>query len=199
LITKSFVDRYVDQVEGGSLIILCSLFQLPNLRLADVAEITSALKNKGCTVLIDPGWDPNNWKPDTVEGVRRLLPLLDYFLPNFEEAGRIAGSDSEAGILRFFNDNRAANVIIKKGASGCLALLNGRIHRSRAYATTAVDTTGAGDVFNAALVYCLGNNIATRRMLDFANAAASLSIARATNRYPPVIEIEAAVTRGLRE
>ncbi len=198
LVTKSFVDRFIDRVEKGSLVILCSLFQLPNLKLAEVAEIASELKHKECTVLVDPGWDPNDWKPDTVAGLRRLLPLLDYFLPNAEEAGRIADSTSEAGILGFFKDSGAANVIVKEGASGCTAMLNGSILSSRAYATTPVDSTGAGDVFNAALVYCLGNGIGTRRMLDFANAAASLSIARSTNRYPRVAEIEAAVAQGSR-
>jgi len=197
LIDKSFLDRLIDHVEKGSLVIICSLFQLPNLRLAEVAEIASELKRKGCTVLVDPGWDPNDWKPDTVDGIRRLLPVLDYFLPNIEEAGRIAGSQSEARILSSLTDSGAVNVIIKKGASGCVALMNGHIRSSSAYATTAVDSTGAGDVFNAALIYCLRNDIETQRMLDFANAAASLSIARSTNRYPRVAEIEAALQRGI--
>ena len=197
LIDKPFLDRFIDHVEKGSLVIICSLFQLPNLRLAEVAEIASELKRKGCTVLVDPGWDPNDWKPDTVDGIRRLLPVLDYFLPNIEEAGRIAGSQSEARILSSLTDSGAVNVIIKKGASGCVALMNGHILSSSAYAATAVDSTGAGDVFNAALIYCLRNDIETQRMLDFANAAASLSIARSTNRYPRVAEIEAALQRGI--
>ncbi len=196
LVTRSFLQRFIARVEKGSLVILCSLFQLPNLKLDEVAEIASALKRKECTVLADPGWDPKDWKPDTVAGIRRLLPSLDYFLPNIEEAGRIAGAGSEAEILGFFRDSGAANVIIKKGASGCVALLNGQILDSRAFAAAAVDSTGAGDVFNAALTYCLANNVGTQRLLDFANAAASLSIAKPTNRYPRVAEIEAAMAGG---
>jgi ribokinase len=199
MITRAFVDSYIDRLEDGSLVILCSLFQLPNLLPAEVAETAAALKRKRCTVLVDPGWDPNGWQPDTVDGVRRLLSQVDYFLPNFEEAGAIAGSDSEARVLGFLKECGPANIIIKKGASGCLAWLDGRLHRSRAYATTPSDTTGAGDVFNAAVVYGLRNGIEASRLLDLANAAASLSIARPVNRYPRMVEIEAAVARDLRE
>jgi sugar/nucleoside kinase (ribokinase family) len=195
LITKTFVDGYIDRVEDGSLLILCSLFQLPNLPPAEVAEIAAALKTKRCTVLVDPGWDPNGWQPDTVDGVRRLLPQVDYFLPNFQEAAAIAGSGSEARVLGFLEESGAANFIIKKGASGCIAWLGGRLHKSPAYATTPVDTTGAGDVFNAAVVYGLRNGIETGRMLDLANAAASLSIARPANRYPQIAEIETVAAR----
>jgi sugar/nucleoside kinase (ribokinase family) len=199
MFTRTFVDSYIDRLEDGSLVILCSLFQLPNLPPAEVAEIAAALKKKRCTVLVDPGWDPYGWQPNTVQGVRRLLSQVDYFLPNLEEAGAIAGSGSENRVLGFLKECGAANIIIKKGASGCLAWLDGRLHRSRAYATTPIDTTGAGDVFNAAIVYGLRNGIETGRMLDLANAAASLSIARPTNRYPQIVEIEMAAAQGLRE
>lgn len=198
LITKAFVDRYVGELEDRSLVVLSSLFQQPNLRLGEVVDLAATLKAKGCKVLVDPGWDPGNWQPETLAGIKRLLPHVDYFLPNFEEAKKIAESDNETQILIFFKRIGTANLIIKQGPLGCMAWVDERLHRSRAYATTAIDTTAAGDVFDAAVVYCLCNRIGTARMLDFANAAASLLISRQTRRYPYVAEIDAIVAGDLR-
>ncbi len=193
LITKAFVESYIAGMEEGSLVLLCSLFQQPNLHLDDVIDLAEALKAKGCKLLVDPGWDPGNWQKETLDGIRELLPKLDYFLPNFEEAKKIAGSEDEIQVLSFFQRSGAANLIIKQGPLGCLAWVDGRQHRSKAYAATVNDTTAAGDVFNAAVVYCLRSRSSTARMLDFANAAASLLISRQTDRFPALEEIEAVV------
>ncbi len=198
LMSKAFVDASIDSLAGGYPVLLCSLFQMPNLHLSEMAEIAAALKRKGCAVLVDPGWDPGGWQAHTVEGVRRLLAQVDYFLPNLEEARKVSGSDNEERVLAYLVGQGAANVIIKKGATGCIASLDGHLVSSQAFATTAADTTGAGDVFNAALLYCLAHGIGSGRMLDAANAAAALSIARPTNRYPKIVEIEEQVKRGRR-
>ena len=47
-----------------------------------------------------------------------------------------------------------------------------------AFTVTAVDTTAAGDVFRAGLIYGLLNDYAPHEMLRFANAAAAVSCTR---------------------
>lgn len=61
------------------------------------------------------------------------------------------------------------------GTSGAVALIDDRIVRSPAFSVTAVDTTGAGDVFRAGLIYGLLSEWPLERSLQFANAAAALS------------------------
>jgi sugar/nucleoside kinase (ribokinase family) len=48
-----------------------------------------------------------------------------------------------------------------------------------AFQVSAVDTTGAGDVFRGGLIYGLLNGWPVERMLRFANAAAATSCTRA--------------------
>ncbi len=198
LITKAFVDGYVAGMEKRSLVLLCSLFQLPNLHLDEVLELAAAVKARGCTFLVDPGWDPGNWQDPTLEGMKRLLPKVDYFLPNLEEAAKIAGSAEETRILEFFREAGPGNLIVKQGPRGCLAWIDGRLFQSKAYASPVADTTAAGDVFDAAVVHGLGNGIETTRMLDFANAAASFLISRNTERFPAVADVEAILARDRR-
>jgi sulfofructose kinase len=48
------------------------------------------------------------------------------------------------------------------------------VHTFPAFAVTALDTTGAGDVFHAALTMALGNEAADLDAIRFASAAAAL-------------------------
>ena len=156
------------------------------------------MKARGCTFLVDPGWDPGNWQEPTLEGIRRLLPKVDYFLPNLEEAVKIAGGGEETRLLDFFREAGPGNLIVKQGPRGCLGWIDGRLYRSKAYAAQVADTTAAGDIFDAAVVHGLCNGIETARMLDFANAAASFLISRNTERFPGLGDIEAIVARDRR-
>ncbi len=65
------------------------------------------------------------------------------------------------------------------GASGAMLLVGDELIVEPGFAVTAVDTTGAGDVFRAAFIYALLNDYPPREMLRFANAAAAVSCTRA--------------------
>src|SRR5437764_3731761 len=63
-----------------------SFFLQPSLATSLPALLVGA-KNAGAASSIDPNWDPSGrWN----DGLRDLLPLTDVFLPNAEEAMRIA-------------------------------------------------------------------------------------------------------------
>lgn len=64
------------------------------------------------------------------------------------------------------------------GASGAMLLIRDELVVEPAFNVTAVDTTGAGDVFRAALIHALLNEQPAREMLRFANAAAAASCSR---------------------
>ena len=51
------------------------------------------------------------------------------------------------------------------------------------------DTTGAGDAFNAGVVYGLLNQWEPRRLLRFANAVAAHVISHKAERYPSIDEV----------
>ncbi|MBI2623954.1 hypothetical protein HYW67_00455 [Candidatus Parcubacteria bacterium] len=68
---------------------------------------------------------------------------------------------------------KAPNVVLKLGEQGAAALARGKYMFVPAVAVKAVDTTGAGDAFLAALVLA-GPNV-SRRTLEFANFWAGLA------------------------
>jgi ribokinase len=66
-------------------------------------------------------------------------------------------------------------------------------YRSPGFAVEAVDTTAAGDTFNAALAVALAEGLALDDALRFANAAAAISVTRlgAQASAPDRAEVEA--------
>jgi sulfofructose kinase len=84
------------------------------------------------------------------------------------------------------------------GASGAMLMIGDEIISSPAFPVHAVDTTGAGDVFRAALIYALLKGFPPQRMLRFANAAAAVSVTRAGAMagVPSLAEVERLTSAG---
>jgi sulfofructose kinase len=84
------------------------------------------------------------------------------------------------------------------GASGAMLMIGDEIVSEPAFPVTAVDTTGAGDVFRAAFIYAMLKDYPPRQMLRFANAAAAISCTRAgaIAGVPSLPEVERLVSEG---
>jgi len=69
-------------------------------------------------------------------------------------------------------------VLLKLGAAGCLCRGSAGDAQADPFTVTPVDTTAAGDIFNAALAVALAEGMAISAALRFANAAAAVSVTR---------------------
>lgn len=115
---------------------------------AGLPELFRGLKRRGLTISLDTNDDPE----DRWDGVlTELLPLVDIFLPNEDEALRIAGRDSVEDALDRLCE-QVPIVAVKRGSRGAL-IGRGRERFAAAPVPLApdevVDTIGAGDTFNA--------------------------------------------------
>jgi sugar/nucleoside kinase (ribokinase family) len=85
-------------------------------------------------------------------GVVEMLRSVDAFLPNASEARQLTGTaDSESALQTLAE--LAPLVVIKLGSEGALASYRGCRFFSPGIKTDVVDTTGAGDCFNAGFVF----------------------------------------------
>lgn len=108
---------------------------------------------RGLTTSFDTNWDPSG----TWEGVDEMLRASDVFLPNEAEACRIARRDDVdeaarelARIGAVGRSDGGPIIVVKRGATGAIAIgHDGAIVRQPAMPIDPVDTTGAGDSFNA--------------------------------------------------
>ncbi|MEO8470048.1 MAG: carbohydrate kinase family protein [Chloroflexota bacterium] len=109
---------------------------------------------RGLTTSLDTNWDPpERWD----DGIREMLQATDVFLPNALEARRIAGrddvADAAAELVRIGGNGRSDGgpiVVVKQGSGGAFAVGPGLpLTRVRAMPIEPLDTTGAGDSFDA--------------------------------------------------
>lgn len=126
-------------------------FAMPLART--VAErVLPALKAAGVTCSLDMGFQPA-WLADPDN--RGTLREVDHLLPNEKEAELIAG---EAGAEPFFARADALALpapMMKRGASGAIARHGAAVVAVAPPEVTAVDTTGAGDAFDAGFIDAL--------------------------------------------
>ena len=106
-------------------------------------------KQRGLTTSLDTNWYPDNrW-----EGVVDLLPHIDVFFPNENEALAISGKKDVTEAGRELA-KQGPLVVIKRGERGALAFKDSRTWELQPTETTGlprriVDGTGAGDNFDA--------------------------------------------------
>jgi sugar/nucleoside kinase (ribokinase family) len=116
-----------------------------------------------------------------------LVEHVDVFLPSLNEAQALTGATSAEDCLEGLFARCPSCVIVKMGEGGSLARTADGVFWQPAFPVSPVDTTGAGDSFNAGVVFGLLMEWAIPKTLRFANAVAALVISRSArdeSRYP---------------
>ena len=118
--------------------------------LDTAAELLNELRQNGCCISLDVGWH-EQWLSD--ERSMDILRYIDIFFPNEREAQRMTGVEDPAAMLRQFAQAGAARVALKLGREGAALLWNGETLFAKRFPVNPIDTTGAGDCFNAGFLY----------------------------------------------
>lgn len=127
-----------------------------------------------------------------------MTAAADYITPNETELEIISGMSAEAGkplesAVRALLTRPDQAVVVTMGRRGAAWTTLGASGRADAFVVEAVDTTGAGDAFNAGLAVALGEKRELSDALRFANAVAALCVTRhgTAASMPTRAEVEA--------
>ena len=158
--------------KGGSV----ALFQLET-PLDTVAAALRIAREEGLRTILDPA--PAQPLPAA------LLHLVDIITPNEAEALMLVGRPPErvslenAGALAAEVAALGVHmVVLKLGDNGCWWHGAGESRHIPPFRVEAIDTTAAGDTFNAGLAIALADGSPIPHALRFANAAAAVSVTR---------------------
>ena len=139
-------------------------------------DLFPRLRGAGCTLSIDIGhhaeWlrDPRNWQ---------TCGEVDFFMPNAKEGQIMVGSDQPEEVLAGLAAKGIEGTVLKLGRAGAAAWHQGRVYRAEALALEPVDTTGAGDAFDAGFIDALLDRAELPQMLQRACLCGSLSTRQA--------------------
>lgn len=182
-----YADIDLDLLGAARHLHLGSYYLLENL-LPDVPRLFAEAHRRGLTVSLDTNYDPTErWD----SGIAETLRHVDIFLPNETELARIMRLDDWRAALE-----RAAQTIptvaVKLGSQGAAVQQGDTYLHQPVLPVTVVDTTGAGDSFDAGFVYGHLQGWPLQRTLSIAMAcgASSTRAAGGTAAQP---DLEAAL------
>jgi sugar/nucleoside kinase (ribokinase family) len=130
---------------------LIGYYPLMTRLLDDLPEVLSAIRETGCLTALDAAGDGG-----TMEPLVRILPHLDFYLPNEAEAGHQTGRAKPRAMIDAYRSAGACGFLgIKMGERG--ALVSPRVGEFIEVSAVTppgpvVDTTGAGDCFYGGLL-----------------------------------------------
>jgi len=138
-------------IAEASVLFIAGTFLMPSFDGSGTEALLRDAKEAKVLCCLDTAWDSSGqW----MKKIKTCLPLLDWFMPSYEEAMELSGEREPERIAGVFLAQGASNVVIKLGSKGCYikpAAEEGRIVQAFSE-IKAVDTSGAGDAFCAGFI-----------------------------------------------
>src|ERR1700729_228583 len=161
-----------------------SSYYLQRRLRATLEPLLDAARKGGASVSLDPNWDPDEtWDG----GLLALLPVLDYLFVNEQEV-RLIGRDDDVVAGAGGLASEGPTVVVKLGALGGLLVSGAHVCRAVALSRPVIDTTGAGDSFDAGFLCGLLAGWKPARCLEFACVCGSLSVSVAGLGGQPTLD-----------
>ena len=151
----------------------CDIFLLQlEIPLPSVEAACALLRAKGRTLILDPA--------PAAPLSSAVLRAVDFLTPNEHELASLSGSRAAGGEaisdgIRALRERGASTIVVKAGRAGAYLGDSSGIFHIPGYEVPVVDTTAAGDSFNAGFACALAEGRGIREAIGFANAVGALS------------------------
>jgi sugar/nucleoside kinase (ribokinase family) len=165
----------LDWVASLKVFYLGGLCVMPGIQLDELGGLLKFCRTQGVKTVVDVV------VPQGFTASADLLPLLphiDYFLPNSDEARILTGAADPLEQARCLQNAGAKAVIITCGEGGALASRGAEYWRSGAHQAPVIDPSGAGDAFASGVIIGILRGWDMPAILTFATAL-GLSATRA--------------------
>ncbi|WNS73633.1 ribokinase [Bacillus sp. DTU_2020_1000418_1_SI_GHA_SEK_038] len=169
-VTAAFVESKRDVIAASDILIL--QLEIP---LEGVLKAVEIAKENGVKVILNPA--PIQELPTD------LIEKIDYLTPNEHEFKELVNGMDEKVLKE--------KVILTKGSQGVSFYLDEKEVNIPAFQVNVVDTTGAGDSFNAGFAVALSKGLTLNAACKYGNAVAALSTTKlgAQTGMPTEIEV----------
>jgi ribokinase len=164
-LTPGALSRHHDTLAAADVLLLQLEIPMPTVQTA-----IRMGREKRATIILDPA--PARPLPDG------LLALVDYLTPNESELAALAGPGDVLAAAGRLLARGVRQVVVKLGERGALLVGPDGAQEIAPFPVTAVDTTAAGDAWNAAFGVALALGRQPAVAARFANAAGALAVTR---------------------
>lgn len=137
----------------------------------DVPDACQIAHQHGATISLDPGWDEAALRDPRLH---QMMTELDYFLPSRSELCFMMDTDDmQIALSRALQQMKRGEIIMKNGAEGAIAATDNLIVST--LSVTPIDTTGAGDAFDAGFLYALTQGYPLKDCLHYGTVCGALT------------------------
>lgn len=166
---KAFAIEHIDRnwIQDLKVFYLGGLLILPAIDLEELGALLRYCRQNDVVTVVDVVVPQDSAGADDVKSI---LPEIDYFLPNYDEAAVITGETDPLDQLQAFSQYGANTVVVTLGENGSVATRDGRFWRAPAFSVDLVDPSGSGDAFTAGFIAGIVNGSDMADVLRRANA-----------------------------
>ena len=190
LTVESVEQKLLKKVKSGDIVLFGGFFHLKNFRKG-FGSLLKKLKSKGVTICFDTCFDTfGNWN------IVPYLPFIDFLFTNETELKRISRGGSFHQRMVWLSRRGSDTVVVKKSARGASLFKDTkRLVSMPALKTMVVDTTAAGDAFNAGFVFGLVHDWSLQRCIFAGNVVAARKIRQHSLAAPNKVELKRIVEK----
>jgi len=177
-------------IPEGGVLLAAGYLKLRSWNDDALTDVFLQARQRDCTVVLNVCL-PREESAD-VQRCLRLLPHVDVFLPNEDEARALTGESQPVAQARHLRRAGARLVVITRGPQGLYAEDEHTVVEMGAFQVPVVDPSGCGDCFSAGLIAALLRCWDLPRALRFASGVGALGATAlgCTSGVPPLADVE---------
>jgi len=166
---------------------VCSL-----LAVLDAPDAINVAHAAGATVSMDPGWDDQLLQDSRISA---FIEELDIFMPSETEIQEITQmEDLKKAIHQTIHKLRHGDLVIKIGSKGAIGYQNKEQKETRvsSISITPVDTTGAGDAFDAGFLFAYLKGLSFHTCMQYGVVCGGLTTTApgGATAFPTLTEVQ---------
>jgi len=166
---KAFTVRHIsrDWLAELDLFYLGGLFAMPGIVIDELLALLTFAREQKVVTVVDVVL-PTDFRQ--AAEMTKLLPYIDWFLPNDGEAAVLTGRQDPLEALSILHSWGAEGLVVTLGERGIIGVLGEERWRCNTYPWPTIDPSGAGDAFASGLITGIVNGWDFPRSLVYASA-----------------------------
>ncbi|MBN2293728.1 MAG: carbohydrate kinase family protein [Pirellulales bacterium] len=136
-------------IDGLKVFYLGGLCAMPGIVTSELSELLRYCRQQDIVTVVDVVV-PKSYSG--MDDLRSLMPHIDYFLPNEDEAWRLSGITNTQRQLEMFLELGVNTAIVTRGKDGVLAANADGCWQAEVCPMDSIDPSGSGDAFAAGII-----------------------------------------------
>lgn len=156
-----------DRIRHCKVLYLGGYLLMPGMRQNELVPLFKAAQAAGVKTVLDVGVPG---QADYLHRLDQLLPYVDVFLPNNDEAAIILNDPDPVQQAIAFHRMGAKNTVVTLGGDGAILVNQEGRYRAGVYPVDYIDGSGSGDAFDAGFICGLLRGLPPVECLKLASA-----------------------------